>query len=118
MTDRTVELLSTCAKNAIKNYANTLAIPASLHKKGRTNAGNPTNGSNTSERIAEDSEDLGKAAEEDAKAYEELLDDEDMPEECKKIVRQKLKKIKKMKDDDFKKSLVKRLLKCGDIEVN
>ncbi len=85
----------------LKQLADTLAMPKPLHEKGRTNGRNPKNGSNTPEKIEQDSQDLGEAAKNDAEAYEEQLDDGDVPEECKEALKEKLADIKKMTHEDF-----------------
>ncbi|MDO6826577.1 RHS repeat-associated core domain-containing protein [Poseidonibacter sp. 1_MG-2023] len=104
-----VSELGTCIKNRLKNWAETLALPKDFHKQGRTN-GNK----NTQEQIELDSEDLGDAVDKDVEAYEDQLDDADIPEECKEKIKEALEEIKEKTDDELTDFIDDQIQHCID----
>ncbi|MDF1880493.1 DUF4150 domain-containing protein [Sulfurimonas sp. MAG313] len=102
-----IEELGSCIKNRLKNWAETLALPKAFHKQGRTNGPK-----NTKAQIEGDSKNLGDAVDEDIKAYEDQLDDSDIPEECKKKIKKALEEIKKKTDEELNDFIDKQVDHC------
>jgi len=101
--------LTKCIKNRLKNWADTLALPKATHKAGRTNGSK-----NTPEQIKNDEKDLGEAGKNDAKEYEDKMDDQDIPEECKEKIKDALDIIKNTTDEEWTDFIKKQIAHCAN----